>query len=111
MALLNLPAPYAGIDEMLEQGDIKTAREALAETRDVPAIVELLEIKILLLEGALPEQLAMNRLLVLMRKDAKLPGAHELYRQTSSRSYAEGSSSMSHSHPPPPSKPKDGQTK
>jgi hypothetical protein len=111
MALLNLPSPYAGIDDLLEQGDIKTAREGLAENADNPAIVELLEIKIALIEGTMPVQLAMNRLLVLMRKDAKLPGAHELYRQASSRSYAAGASSLSHSHPPPPAKPKDGPSK
>jgi len=107
MALLNLPSPYSGIDELLEQGDLKTAREALQENADNPAIVELLELKAALIEGSIPEQIAMNRLLVLMRKDAKLPGAHELYRQASSRSYSQGASSMAHSHPPPPARPKD----
>lgn len=111
MALLNLPSPYAAIDELLEQGDFKTARDALVENAENPALVELLEIKVALLEGTIPVQLAMNRLLVLMRKDAKLPGAHELYKQASARSYAAGSSSLSHSHPPPPAKPKDGPAK
>jgi len=96
---------------MLEQGDTKTAREALAENAENPALVELLEIKVALLEGTMPAQLAMNRLLVLMRKDAKLPGANELYRQASANSYAQGSSSLSHSHPPPPTKPKGGPPK
>lgn len=107
MASLNLPEPFAGVDALVESGNLDAARKALAATQGNPAIAELCEVKIALIEGSLKPQLAMNRLLVLMRKDANLPGAHELYREASEMSYSHGSSSLSHSHPPPPMKPSD----
>jgi hypothetical protein len=110
MARLNLPEPFAQIDEMVEQGDMANARAALAEAT-VSALSELVEVKIGLYDGSLAPQLAMNRLLSLMQRDAKLPGAHALYQEASNRSYDGGESSLSHSHPPPPSKPKAGPPK
>jgi hypothetical protein len=106
MAALNLPGPYAGIDALIENGDFAQAREALSTAPEDGLLSELLEVKIGLLDGSLQAQIAMNRLLARMRKDAKLPGLQELYRQASNRSYEQGSSSLSHSHPPPPMKPK-----
>jgi hypothetical protein len=111
MARLNLPEPYARIDDMVEQGDLTSARGALAGAQGNAALSELLEVKIGLHEGTLAPQLAMNRLLALMRQDAKLAGAHELYQEASQRSYDGGESSLSHSHPPPPSAPKPGSPK
>jgi hypothetical protein len=111
MARLNLPEPFARIDDMVERGDTAAARGALAEARGDAALTELLEVKIALREGTLAPQLAMNRLLSLMRQNAKLPGAHELYQDASQRSYDGGESSLSHSHPPPPSTPKTGPKK
>ena len=111
MARLNLPEPFAQVDDLIEQGDLPTARTALSSSGGNAAISELLEVKIALYEGSLAPQLAMNRLLALMQKDAKLPGAHELYQEASQRSYDERESSLSHSHPPPPSMPKSGPTK
>lgn len=102
MASLNLPDPYASIDALVEGGDFALAREALGAERGSLAFVELLEVKIGLLDGSLQPQIVMNRLLALMRKDAKLPGLQELYRAASDMSYDRGSSSLSHSHPPPP---------
>jgi len=109
MAPSNLPGPFAEIDEMVERGDLDAARESLAAvTRpsSAPGLIELVEVKIQLREGSMLPQVAMNRLLALMRTDAKLPGAHELYKEASELSYGSGSSSLSHSHPPPPIKPK-----
>lgn len=110
MAALNLPAPYAGIDELVERGDIDAARRALSEAKDNPALRELLEVKIALTQGDMPPQLAMNRLLVLMRQNAKLPGIQDLYREASRLSYQSGASSLAHSHPPPPPGPGDDNT-
>jgi hypothetical protein len=107
MAALNLPDPYARIDQLVEQGEIDAAKKALSEAAANPALRELLEVKIGLLQGEVPPQLAMNRLLVLMRQDSKLPGAQELYREASKLSYQSGSSSLAHSHPPPPPDPGD----
>jgi hypothetical protein len=111
MARLNLPEPFAKVDDLVELGDMTGARAALANARGNAALVELLEVKMALYEGTLAPQLAMNRLLTLMRQDAKLPGAHALYQEASQRSYEEHESSLSHSHPPPPSAPKSGSSK
>jgi hypothetical protein len=106
MAALNLPDPYAGVDALAEQGDYAAARAALARAGGDAARSELCDVKIGMLEGTIPAQIAMNRILALMQKDPKLAGAHELYRDASNRSYQSGASSLSHSHPPPPVKAK-----
>jgi hypothetical protein len=106
MGALNLPEPFGAIDTLVEKGDYSQARAVLSRTTDSPALSELLEVKILLLEGALQPQIAMNRLLALARKDPKLPGLQDLYKEASRLSYDEGASSLSHSHPPPPMKPR-----
>ena len=110
MAALNLPDPYARIDELVERGEIDAAKRALSETTANPALKELVEVKIALLERELPPQLVMNRLLVLMRQDSKLPGLQDLYREASRLSYQSGASSLAHSHPPPPPDPGDDGT-
>ncbi|HVU01969.1 MAG TPA: hypothetical protein VHE30_09465 [Polyangiaceae bacterium] len=106
MALLNLPEPYGAIDALVEQGDYSQARATLTRTQGTPALAELIEVKIALLDGSLQPQIAMNRLLAVMRKEPKLPGLQELYKEASRLSYDEGASSLSHSHPPPPMKPR-----
>lgn len=108
MAALDLPPPYDSVDALIEKQDFAGARAALRSTTGYPALAELCEVKIALLEGTLEPQFAMNRLLSLMRKDAKLPGAHALYKAASEVSYQSGHSSLSHSHPPPPMKPSGG---
>jgi len=110
MARLDLPAPYGEIDDLVERGDVDAARRALSDAKENPALRELLEVKIALVAGEVPPQLAMNRLLVLMRQNAKLPGIHELYREASRLSYQSGESSLAHSHPPPPPAPGDDNT-
>lgn len=111
MARLNLPEPFAKVDDMVELGDMTGARVALSKVGGNAALSELLEVKMGLYEGTVAPQLAMNRLLTLMRQDPNIPGAHALYQEASQRSYAERESSLSHSHPPPPSAPKSGRTK
>jgi hypothetical protein len=111
MPRLNLPEPFAQVDDLIEHGDMAGARVVLAKETGNAALKELLEVKMGLYEGTLAPQLAMNRLLNLMRQDAKLPGAHALYQEASQRSYEDRESSLSHSHPPPPSAPKSGSSK
>jgi len=106
MVALNLPEPFGSIDALVERGDLAEARSALSQRTENPALSELLDVKIALLDESIQPQVAMNRLLALMRKDAKLPGLQELYREASKISYEGGASSLSHSHPPPPMKPK-----
>jgi len=105
MAALSLPAPFDTVDDLAEKGDYPAAREALGRASGSPLLADLCEIKIALLDGSLPAQIAMNRLLALMQKDPKLVGAHDLYREASARSYQSGNSSLAYSHPPPPIKP------
>lgn len=105
MATLDLPDPYSGVDALIEAGDLSGARAALGSLTPKGApLAQLCEIKLSLREGALAPQLAMNRLLALMRADPALRGAQELYREASTSSYGAGASSLSHSHPPPPIK-------
>jgi hypothetical protein len=107
MAALNLPDPFARIDDMIERGEIDAAKKALADIHASPPLRELVEVKLGLVRGDVPPQVAMNRLLVLMRQDSKLPGVQDLYREASRLSYQSGASSLAHSHPPPPPDPGD----
>jgi hypothetical protein len=110
MPIQNLPEPFAGIDAMVERGEYQAARDSLAALTvgaSSASLIELLGLKLALKEGTLRPQVVMNRLLALMRTDAKIPGANDLYREASQLSYSEGTSSLSHSHPPPPIKMKD----
>jgi hypothetical protein len=107
MSVPNLPAPFAEIDAMIERGELAAARDSLAalpRAASPSALTELVELKLALRDGSLRPQVAMNRLLALMRADKELPGAHDLYREASTAAYEAGRSSLSHSHPPPPMK-------
>ena len=107
MSLSNLPSPFAEIDELVERGELTQARSSLSATEQTPgnsAFIELLDVKLGLREASLRPQLAMNRLLSLMRADSKFSAAHDLYKEASELSYSERSSSLAHSHPPPPMK-------
>lgn len=53
-------------------------------------------------DGSLLPQVAMQRLVALMRTNPTLPGAKELYQEASRKAYGTGRSSLAHSHPPPP---------
>ncbi|MCC6662544.1 MAG: hypothetical protein IT375_02310 [Polyangiaceae bacterium] len=94
------------IDEMLEAGDYDAARLELDEAGSTPAI-EVLRIKLLLLDESVPPPVAMQKLIQLMRQHPDAPGGKELYQEASRRAYQHGQSSVSHSHPPPPVRPKD----
>ncbi len=50
---------------------------------------------------------AVQKLVALMRENADLPGAKELYQEASQRAYEVRRSSMAYSHPPPPADPED----
>ncbi|MEB2311374.1 MAG: hypothetical protein OZ921_12265 [Sorangiineae bacterium] len=96
------PPGYDWIDRLLEAGDFEGAREAL---KSVPADDDafvVLRVKLGLYEGSLPPGAAQQRLIQLMRRDAGVHGAKELYQEASNLSFRERQSSSSHSHPPPP---------
>src|SRR5512146_1834819 len=101
MATADLPAGYEMIDGLLEAGDLDGARDALrsAPTDDTFSV---LRIKLGLYDGSLPPGAAQQRLIQLMRRNATVYGAKELYQEASNLSFRERVSSSSHSHPPPP---------
>lgn len=89
------------IDQLIEAGDFAAARSALDALPVSDALI-VLRIKLDLFEGSLPAGAAMQKLIALMRKNADAPGAKELYQEASNMAYQSRTSSVSHSHPPPP---------
>lgn len=106
MVALNLPEPYARIDRLIEGGDTAAAERALSEQGQDADFVEMLRAKLALAQGTQPALSVMNRLVQLMRKNDKLPGIQELYREASRLAYESRQSSLAYSHPPPPMVPK-----
>jgi hypothetical protein len=106
MASPDLPEDLASIDALLEAGELDAARAALDEAGTDPA-AEVLRIKLLLYEGGTPPPLVMQKLIQVMRMHPDVAGGKELYQEASARAYRDRMSSVSHSHPPPPARPKD----
>jgi hypothetical protein len=102
------PEAYAAIDQLLEAGDLDGARLALAETDAKDERYSVLRLKLELYEGSAPTGATMQKLIQLMRRDPNWPGARELYQEASNVAYQTRQSSVSHSHPPPPTRPRDG---
>ncbi|MEZ4225349.1 MAG: hypothetical protein R3B13_30640 [Polyangiaceae bacterium] len=90
------------VDQLIEAGDLDAARDALgaAPADDVEA--KVLRIKLALHDGSLPPGPAMQRLIQLMRQVPDAPRAKALYQEASNLAYQTRQSSVSHSHPPPP---------
>ena len=100
MSSLGLPEPYAAIDSQLDAVDLDAAKAALSAADD-DEIYAMLQVKLAVLYGAMPPAQALQRLVELMRKRPDMPGANQLYKEMSANAYNGGSSSLSHSHPPP----------
>jgi hypothetical protein len=90
------------IDSLLEAGDFDAARAALSGVPEGDESYAVVRIKLGLFDGSLPAGAAMQKLIALMRRDANWPGAKELYQEASNQAYSSRQSSVSHSHPPPP---------
>jgi len=101
-----LPDHLRAIDEMIDAGDFEAARTELEEAGSAPA-VEVLRIKLSLFDESVPPPLAMQKLIQLMRQHPDVPGGKVLYQEASRRAYEHRQSSVSHSHPPPPVRPRD----
>jgi hypothetical protein len=100
----DVPDHLRAIDEMLDAGEYDAARGELDSAGSSPA-VEVLRIKLSLLDDSVPPPLAMQKLINLMRQHPDAPGGKALYQEASRRAYQHGQSSVSHSHPPPPVRP------
>jgi hypothetical protein len=96
-----LPADLAAIDELIESGDFAAAQTALDRLQESEA-AGVLRIKLGMHDGSLEPGPAMQRLIAIMRNNANAPGAKELYQEASNIAYRTRTSSVSHSHPPPP---------
>lgn len=96
------PEDLSSIDRMLEAGDLEGAREALGRAPSDDESCSVVRIKLALYDGSLEAGPAMQQLIQLMRKRADFPGAKELYQEASTLAYGSRTSSVSHSHPPPP---------
>jgi hypothetical protein len=103
MSAANLSPEYQAIDQLLEAGDVEAARRELAAVASDDESYAVLRIKLGLYEGSLEPGAAMQRLIALMRRDPEWPCAKELYQEASNLAYQSRRSSVSHSHPPPPS--------
>jgi hypothetical protein len=99
-----MPSDFEAIARLLDAGDIDQAREILSGVSADDESYAVLRIKLGLLDGSLPPAAAMQRLIALMRRQQDWPGAKALYQIASQRAYEEHSSSVSHSHIPPPTK-------
>jgi hypothetical protein len=101
-------ATQAAIDAQLEANDLDGARGALSQVDAQDETYAVLRIKLALYDGSLPAGAAMQKLIALMRRDASWPGARELYQEASNLAYQSRQSSVSHSHPPPPVRERNG---
>jgi hypothetical protein len=108
MSPVNPSAAYQAIDQLLEAGDFESARRELGAIPNSDETVAVLRIKLDLFDGTLEPGAAMQRLITLMRRDPEWPFAKELYQEASNLAYQSRTSSVSHSHPPPPSSRKPG---
>jgi hypothetical protein len=108
MAAANLPEHLRTIDELLDHGDLQAAESRLSGVEEAPE-VDVLRIKLALLDHSLPPPIAMQRLIQVMREHPDVGGGRELYQLASGLAYRHGQSSVSHSHPPPPVAPKDSE--
>jgi len=100
------PSKYQTIEQLLDANAFDDARRELDL---IPASDEsfiVLRIKLDLYSGAVEPGVVMQRLIQLMRRDANWPHAKELYQEASNLAYSSRQSSVSHSHPPPPSGPR-----
>ena len=98
-------ALYETIDRLLQTEALDEARAAL-ESAPRDQTYQVLRIKLGLLSGSMPPDMAMQKLIQLMRETPDLPGAKTLYQEASKLAYSGRESSVAHSHPPPPVAPK-----
>jgi hypothetical protein len=102
MADVEMPTDFEAIQRLLEAGDEENAREILAETDPKDEAYTVLRLWLAMLEGGIAPAAALQKLIQLMRRQPNWPGAKALFQEASKLAYAEGQSSVSHSHLPPP---------
>jgi len=103
---VELPADFEAILQLMESSDLDSAREILEATEPDDETYAALRLKLAMLDGSIAPNVALQRLIQLMRRQPNLPGARALFQEASKLAYSEGRSSVSHSHLPPPVKDK-----
>ena len=93
------------IRDLIEEGSLEDARSLLASAPDGP-LSDLAALQIAFAEGSATADQLVQRLVALMRNNPDLPGSRELYTRLSDAAYEAHQSSLAHSHPPPPVRPR-----
>lgn len=106
MADDEIPADFESILQLLNSGDLDTARDILERADQNEDTYNVLRLRLAVLDGTVSPNVALQKLIQMMRIQPDLPGARALYQEASKLSYAERQSSASHSHIPPPVRPK-----
>lgn len=104
MADVETPADFEAIQRLLDSGEVDHAREILEGTDPNDEAYTVLRLKLAMLDGSVTPTVTTQRLIQLMRRQPNFPGARALFQEASKLAYAEGQSSISHSHAPPPVK-------
>ncbi len=102
MADVEMPADFEAIQRLLETGDVDSAREILEGTDPGDEAYVVLRLRLAILDGSIAPTFALPKLIQLMRRQPNWPGARALFQEASRLAYAEGQSSVSLSHVPPP---------
>jgi hypothetical protein len=90
------------VDQLLDAGELESAREALASVPASDETFTVVRVKLGLFDRSLAPGAAQQQLIRLMRQDPDWPGAKAVYQLASSNAFSGHESSASHSHPPPP---------
>jgi hypothetical protein len=102
MADVEMPTDFEAIQRLLEMGDVESAKEILGAADEQDEAYAVLRLKMCMLDGSIAPAAALQKLIQLMRRQPNWPGARALFQEASRLAYAEGQSSISHSHHPPP---------
>ncbi|HLV66180.1 MAG TPA: hypothetical protein VKY73_10220 [Polyangiaceae bacterium] len=96
------PIDLETIAALLDERKLEAARAALDKAPESDERFAVARIRLGLYEGSLAPEAATQELIRLMRRDANLPGAREVYQEASILAYEARQSNVAYSHPPPP---------
>ena len=100
------PAAGAGSDS---SGGDPTAAEGLIGADEMTRF-DFLQLKLAFRTRRVPAAVALTRLVRLLQQNKDVKGGRELYTEMSKAAYASRASSLSHSHPPPATKSRGGES-
>lgn len=89
------------VSSLIDSRRLSEARERLDSSSADPRLVELMRLKLAVVEQRLEPSSALQTVLSFLRQDPKDPTALGLYQELSMLQYDAGRSCPSHSHPPP----------